>query len=484
MESRKSEVKRREKTHSCRSHACAMRSYCWIKHSAEALRQGRQAGAAAVGGGGIGTAAGGAASGVSLQGWVGMKLETFDGSGTPVQAADWLSYIEMQLDAFEVLPADRVRYVTQLMKGQAQIWWRGVLSARTAAHGYPSWLDFQREFERRFYSDTFLDKMQIELNNYTQGKKTVAEYEEGFNQIVRFVPHVAQDDAEKARRFRQGLRPFIRHVLGAFRVTDFRSMVEQASGVELQQEYTDDIRKASGTDQLKDQKKGHSGGPTHKNKGATSWKAVVKPGFGLVCFKCGDPHMQRECSWKGTCSVCGHSGHKDPVCRKNPNGKVTWEKVSTASASSSARGSAHMLAAPTPQYLQAPVAPQIQYLPAPPTTGAYYLPQPTTQLLAAPTQSGVGTSSQVPGVSSSQSRPGIYALPTAETRGRNDVVIGCYTCVSLIPVFFPIPLFFIPTFQTGPNLTRHQQIIPMDPLLQLIATTTVATRWMTPSARS
>ncbi|KAF0922065.1 hypothetical protein E2562_024016 [Oryza meyeriana var. granulata] len=44
-----------------------------------------------------------------------------------------------------------------------------------------------------------------------EDKKTVAEYEIGFNQIVRFVPHVAHDEVEKARQFRQGLKPAIRH---------------------------------------------------------------------------------------------------------------------------------------------------------------------------------------------------------------------------------------------------------------------------------
>ena len=124
---------------------------------------------------------------MSLKEWVRLKLESFDGNGTPIQAADWLSYIEMQLDAFEVLPQDRVRYVVQVMKGEAQIWWRGVQSARTAAHGVLTWLEFVAQFERSFYSATFLDKMQIELNNYTQDKMTVAVYEVGFNKIVRFV---------------------------------------------------------------------------------------------------------------------------------------------------------------------------------------------------------------------------------------------------------------------------------------------------------
>jgi hypothetical protein len=64
-------------------------------------------------------------------------------------------------------------------------------------------------------------------------KKTVAEYEVGFNKIVRFVPHVARNEVEKAFQFRQGLKPSIRHTLGAFPLVDFRTTVEQALGVEM-----------------------------------------------------------------------------------------------------------------------------------------------------------------------------------------------------------------------------------------------------------
>ncbi|KAF0896555.1 hypothetical protein E2562_024693 [Oryza meyeriana var. granulata] len=84
-----------------------------------------------------------------------MKLDNFDGSSTPVQATDWLSYVEDKMEAFE--------------------------------------------FEQRFYPATFLDKMKLDLNNYVQDKRIVAEYEIGFNEIVRFVPHVAHDEVEKAR---------------------------------------------------------------------------------------------------------------------------------------------------------------------------------------------------------------------------------------------------------------------------------------------
>ncbi|XP_062182018.1 uncharacterized protein LOC133886282 [Phragmites australis] len=191
------------------------------------------------------------------------------------------------MEAFDVLDHDRVRYGVQLLKGEAQIWWKGVQSARTTTHGPLSWHEFVRQFERRFYPVTFLDRMKIDLNAYTQDKKLVAEYEVGFNQIVRFVPHVAHDDVEKAL------------------------------GVEMQQVYTADLQKSSGGEQSRSQsdRKGHSGGPVHKKgkfqrhqpyRGKSSqssasggsapqYRAVPKPGLGLVCFRCSNAHRRVEC---------------------------------------------------------------------------------------------------------------------------------------------------------------------------------------------
>jgi hypothetical protein len=188
-------------------------------------------------------------SGISLVKWIGMKLDSFDGSGSPVEAANWLTYVEDKMDVFEVAYGDRVRYGTQLLKGEAQIWWRGVQTSHSSAPGSLTWHVLAREFERRFYPATFLEKMKIDLQTYRQDKKTVAEYEVGFNNIVRFVPHVARNEVEKASQFRQGLKPSIKHTLGAFPLVDFHTTVEQALGVEMQQQYTNEIQKPSSADQ-------------------------------------------------------------------------------------------------------------------------------------------------------------------------------------------------------------------------------------------
>ena len=60
-------------------------------------------------------------SGLSLMQWMGLKLDTFDGSGTPVEAANWLTYVEDKMDVFEILYGDRVHFGTQLLKGETQM---------------------------------------------------------------------------------------------------------------------------------------------------------------------------------------------------------------------------------------------------------------------------------------------------------------------------------------------------------------------------
>ncbi|KAG2611651.1 hypothetical protein PVAP13_4KG181615 [Panicum virgatum] len=266
------------------------------------------------------------------------------------------------MEVFEVVYHDCVRFGTQLLKGEAQIWWKGVQAAHQATYGPLSWHDFVRQFERRFYPVTFLDKMKIDLHNYVQDKKTVVEYEVGFNIIVRFVPYVARNDVEKARQFQQGLKPSIRHMLGAFPVVDFRSTVEQALGIELQEMYTDEIRQSSSRDHL--ESKGQSSGPVHKQdqpyhgnseqsrtsgQNSPQYRAIPKPRMGMVCFPCGDPHRCRECTWSGECSLCGQN-HKDVVCRKNPNGKVRCEEISSSASS----GTVQMLATPPSTYWSVP----------------------------------------------------------------------------------------------------------------------------------
>ena len=76
---------------------------------------------------------------MSLREWSSLRLDTFDGAGTPVHAADWLRHMERQFGALEMTSVQKARFVAFQLKGQADIWWEGVLSARAPVQGPATW---------------------------------------------------------------------------------------------------------------------------------------------------------------------------------------------------------------------------------------------------------------------------------------------------------------------------------------------------------
>jgi hypothetical protein len=95
---------------------------------------------------------------------------------------------------------------------------------------------------------------------------------------------------------------------------DFCSVVKRALGVEVQDDFTDELRGDRSQDQ-----KGHTGGPTQKKDknyrhhpyggsssqsctagassggGSTQFWTAAKPGLGLMCFHYGDAHRRSDC---------------------------------------------------------------------------------------------------------------------------------------------------------------------------------------------
>ena len=103
---------------------------------------------------------------MSLREWMSLRLDTFDRAGTPVQAADWLRYMERQFGALEITSAQKAHFVAFQLKGQADIWWEGVLSARTPVQRPVTWELFVEQFRAKFYPESFLERMEQSLMTF------------------------------------------------------------------------------------------------------------------------------------------------------------------------------------------------------------------------------------------------------------------------------------------------------------------------------
>ena len=76
--------------------------------------------------------------------------------------------------------------------------------------------------------------MENALCKLKQENRTIQDYETEFNDIIRFVPTVVNDDKEKARRFKDGLQQQYRIVLSAAGPSSFASLVEKAKKIEFE----------------------------------------------------------------------------------------------------------------------------------------------------------------------------------------------------------------------------------------------------------
>jgi len=136
------------------------------------------------------------------------------------------------------------------------------------------------QFRAEYYPDSFKDKMNDALNHIQQGDKTVDEYERDFSNIVRFVPSVASDEREKARKFFTGLNARYREVMGRNPPTTYITAVEEARGMEIQFQLImlQQRRNGSGGNSSGDQKRAHQeGGETSQQPSSKKHKTNHLP---------------------------------------------------------------------------------------------------------------------------------------------------------------------------------------------------------------
>ncbi|CAN6343017.1 unnamed protein product [Urochloa humidicola] len=303
-----------------------------------------------------------------------LQVEKFDGSGSPTDAADWLRKVEKVMNRCRMTPEDKVFFIPHQLTSLADLWWDGVCEAWPPFRGAITWEVFLEQFRAKYYPETYKDRMSYALNHVQQGSKTVEEYEREFTNIVRFVPSVATNEREKARKFFRGLNARYREVMGRNPPTTYQAAVEEARGMESEIQLTaiqqNRSGSASGTGGDKKRtpheegeqepsqrppskkfKQNHhsqsfkprqSGGQSSSSSRPTELSFMRPvPGQGLMCFKCGKPHRYTECTFSGSCRSCGKEGHMAIVCKKNPDSIIKWQRSTPSGPSpASSRGSA------------------------------------------------------------------------------------------------------------------------------------------------
>ncbi|KAL5749952.1 hypothetical protein ACOSP7_024555 [Xanthoceras sorbifolium] len=144
-----------------------------------------------------------------------------------VSAAEyWFERTERILEQMHCTPEESLMCAVSLLQEDAYQWWISVIQSVRSKNR--AWELFQKEFRRKYVDCIYLDNMKREFTNLKQRQMTVTEYEREFVRLSKYARDMVATEADRYKRFEDGLNDYIRLQVAAFEFEDFTRLVSTA----------------------------------------------------------------------------------------------------------------------------------------------------------------------------------------------------------------------------------------------------------------
>ena len=248
----------------------------------------------------------------------------FKGTTDPMEAQTWVKEIEKAFVITNVAEAQKTSFATYMMKGEANYWWEAHQGGAGAEA--VTWEQFKKVFFENYFPTSMQGRMEIKFLELKQGDMTVPQYAAKFNELARFAPHQVDTEERKARRFEQGLKPWLYSRISIFQSASYGTILEKAiiaeGGGEALSQYHKERKIKSKIEGGNKAEVASGSGNLPKRKSFNPGNTGVKQGDPKrrteACKTCGKSHMGVCLKGKAVCYNCGQEGHLSPNC---PNPK-------------------------------------------------------------------------------------------------------------------------------------------------------------------
>ncbi|XP_073121811.1 uncharacterized protein [Henckelia pumila] len=135
---------------------------------------------------------------------------TLTGTENSIGCESWLDGIDQLFDSLDYTNDRRIKLVIHQLQGVAKNWWNKT----------------KRENENRGTEKC------ADFANFKQGNLSIEDYVSKFDSLLKFAPHVADNEEAKADHFINGLNPEIFTLVNTGRPNNFTDAMDQAMGAE------------------------------------------------------------------------------------------------------------------------------------------------------------------------------------------------------------------------------------------------------------
>ncbi|XP_030477225.1 uncharacterized protein LOC115694248 [Syzygium oleosum] len=228
-----------------------------------------------------------------------LKPPRFDGRVNTEAAPRWVEELEKAFEVLGCTEEEKVTLVVYQLQENASDWWRATRGQVFPAGTAPTWTVF---------TETFNDQ-----------------YEPEFARLSKFAPRMVEDPVDKAKRFRDGLKPVLRNQMISLNLRGYHEIYDRAQAIErdlMDRAVASGSWQAPAWDNRRFRKRPMTGNnhfvsPIQRNIGKSN-RFQNTP-----CRLCGGRHGNGPCPNRGgACFQCGERGHQMKDCPNNRQAKL------------------------------------------------------------------------------------------------------------------------------------------------------------------